>query len=259
MIETATLPDGGRMAYARAGSGPAILLVHGFSLDMDMWREMIPPLLEAGRSVIAVDLRGFGRSDPPNGPYTHAADLAALMDELDVRRAAVAGLSLGGGVAVDFALACPERVSALVAVDATLDGFRWTIDWDLRVNERSLEEICEAWLASDLLAWPQRDPGVAAWMAEMVHAYSGWHWRNRNPHTRPAPPAINRLSDIRVPTLALVGEHDHPDFRAIAAILARDIRGARLEVLPGVGHLPPMEAPQATATAILAFLKRAGA
>ncbi len=258
MIERFALPDGARLAYERSGRGPAVLLVHGFSLDLDMWREMAP-LLAVGHSVVAVDLRGFGRSDPPTGAYTHMADLAALMDGLAIERAAIVGLSMGGGVALDFALAHPGRVSALVAVDATLDGFAWTIDWDLRVRERTLEEIRAAWLASELLAWPQRDPAVAAWMAQQVGAYSGWHWRHRNPHARSVRPTIERLAEIKTPTLALVGEHDLPDFRAIASILARDIPGARLEVMSGVGHLPPMEAPEATANAVFEFLNDVGA
>ncbi len=257
MIERFTLPDGACLAFERSGRGPATLLVHGFSLDLDMWREMTP-LLAAERSVIAVDLRGFGRSDPPAGPYTHAADLAALMDGLTIERAAIVGLSMGGGVALDLALTYPGRVTALVVVDATLDGFPWTIDWDLRVRERSLDEIRRVWLASELLAWPQRDPAVAAWMAQQVSAYSGWHWRHRNPHLRPAKPMIERLAEIQAPTLALVGEHDLPDFRAIAEILARDIPGARLEILPGAGHLPPMEAPDRAARAVLAFLEAVG-
>ena len=258
MIARFTLPDGARMAYERSGRGPAVLLVHGFSLDLDMWREMAP-LLAGGHSVVAVDLRGFGRSDAPMGPYTHMADLAALMDGLAIERAAIVGLSMGGGVALDFGLAYPGRVTALLALDATLDGFPWTIDWDLRVRERSLDEIRRAWLASELLAWPQRDPAVAAWMAQQVGAYSGWHWRHRNPHLRAVKPTIERLAEMQPPTLALVGEHDHADFRAIAAILARDIPGARLEVLPGIGHLPPMEAPEATVRAVLEFLDQVGA
>lgn len=253
MIERFSLPDGARLAYERSGLGPATLLVHGFSLDLAMWREMAPHLAQE-RSVVAVDLRGFGRSDPPAGPYTHMADLAALMDGLAIGQAALVGLSMGGGVALDFALAYPERVSALIAIDATLDGFRWTIDWDLRVRERTLDQIRQAWLASDLLAWPQRDPTVAAWMAQQVGAYSGWHWRHRNPHLRSSAPTLARLAEIQAPTLALVGEHDHPDFRAIAEMLARDIPRAQLEVLPGVGHLPPMEAPEATAKRLLEFL-----
>lgn len=257
-MESFSLPDGARLAYERSGGGPAVLLVHGFSLDRDMWRAMAP-ILAAQRDVIAVDLRGFGRSEPPTGPYTHMADLAALMDGLAIERAAIAGLSMGGGVALDFAVAYPERVTALIAIDATLDGFRWTIDWDLRVRERTLDEIRRVWLASDLLAWPQRDARVAAWMAQQVCAYSGWHWRHRNPHLRPAVPTIGRLSEVRAPTLAMVGEHDLPDFRAIAEILARDISGARLEVLPGVGHLPPMEAPDLAARVVLEFLRSVGA
>ena len=258
MIERFTLPDGACLAFERSGRGPATLLVHGFSLDLDMWREMAP-LLAAERSVVAVDLRGFGRSDTPELPYTHVADLAALMDGLAIERAAIAGLSMGGGVALDFAVAYPDRASALVPVDATLDGFPWTIDWNLRVRERTLDEIRRVWLASDLLAWPQRDASVAAWMAQQVSAYSGWHWRHRNPHLRPAVPTIGRLGEVRAPTLAMVGEHDLPDFRAIAEILARDISGARLEVLPGVGHLPPMEAPDLAARVVLEFLRSVGA
>ncbi len=253
MPEFAVLPDGGRLAYEVAGAGPPLLLVHGFSMDRRMWRAMLPDLT-ARHTVVMTDLRGFGQSDTPRGPYTHAGDLVGLLDALGIARVAVAGLSLGGGVAIELALNHPDRVSALIAIDAILEGFPWTIDWDLKVKTRTLDEIRRAWLASELLAWPSRDPVIAEQMTEMVNAYSGWHWRNRNPLIRAERPAMSRLAEITTPTLALVGERDHADFRAIATLLAAEISGARLSTLPGVGHLPPLEAPGAIARAILDFL-----
>ena len=89
-----------------------------------MWEDQIEAL-ERAHTVIRYDLRGFGRSAPGTAPYTHADDLAGLLDHLQLDRVSLVGLSLGGGAAINFAATHPQRVEELVVVDPSLGGFSW--------------------------------------------------------------------------------------------------------------------------------------
>ena len=102
--------------------------MHGFALDGRMWDAQIAEFA-ADYTVIRYDLRGFGRSPVPHARYTQVADLRRILAELGIPRAAIVGLSLGGQVAVDFALAYPAATAALITVDAALSGFRWSPDF----------------------------------------------------------------------------------------------------------------------------------
>src|SRR5262249_42881949 len=113
---------GARLVYEVAGDGPrepAVVLIHGFGLDMRMWDSQIGPLT-ARCGVVRYDCRGFGASGPfdPGVPYTHAGDLVALLDHLGIGDAVLAGLSFGGRVALQAALAAPDRVRGLALLDA---------------------------------------------------------------------------------------------------------------------------------------------
>jgi 3-oxoadipate enol-lactonase len=105
-----TVP-GARVAYQAAGDGPAVVLIHGFGLDLRMWDPQLPVLAARCRAV-RYDCRGFGASGPldPAVPYTHAGDLIALLDHLAIADAVLVGLSFGGRVALQTALAAPDRV-----------------------------------------------------------------------------------------------------------------------------------------------------
>jgi len=124
---TAVLPlPGTGLAYEVTGDGPAVVLVHGFGLDMRMWEPQVEHLAARYR-VIRYDCRGFGASGAfdPAVPYTHAGDLVALLDHLAIGEAVLAGLSFGGRVVLQTALAAPARVRGLVLLDAVLDGVPW--------------------------------------------------------------------------------------------------------------------------------------
>ncbi|HEX5163933.1 MAG TPA: alpha/beta fold hydrolase, partial [Thermomicrobiales bacterium] len=118
--------NGTRLYYEVSGppDAPAVVLVHGFSLDTRMWAGQVGPLSERYR-VVRYDLRGFGRSAIPEAGvhYQHHDDLRALLDQLGIERATVVGLSLGGAVTLDFALHHPQRLTGLVLADAVVPGF----------------------------------------------------------------------------------------------------------------------------------------
>src|SRR6266566_308505 len=119
--------NGAHLYYEQAGSpgspGHPLVLIHGFTLDTRMWDDQFA-VFTRHYQVIRYDMRGFGRSDlPAEEPFTAVDDLRALLDTLGVSRACVLGLSLGGSVAIDFALAYPDRTSALVLVDPALRGW----------------------------------------------------------------------------------------------------------------------------------------
>lgn len=253
--------EDGQLYYEVAGEGPALILVHGFSLDTRMWDDQWAAFTAQHR-VIRYDARGFGRSSVPGGSYTPVEDQAALLDHLGVDRAHILGLSRGGGIAIDFALAYPERSLSLIAVDAILHGHAWhTFGQDLaRVwalgKEAPLDVVKETWLSLPLLAPAMERPDLAARLRAMVADYSGWHWLNRDQGRAVRPYAAERLAEIHAPTLILNGEHDLPDFHAVAERLAQGIPDAQRVILRGVGHMSNMEDPQAFNRIVLGFLNK---
>ena len=115
--------NGTHLYYERAGTGHPLVLIHGFTLNTQMWEDQFAVFAQHYQT-IRYDMRGFGRSAlPAEEPFTAVDDLRALLDALGVSRTFVLGLSLGGSVAIDFALAYPERTSALVLVDPALRGW----------------------------------------------------------------------------------------------------------------------------------------
>lgn len=255
--------NGTRLRYRVAGTGPSIVFLHGFALDLRMWDEQVTAFAEWYR-VIRYNLRGFGGSAMPGQTaYDHADDLRALLDHLGIATAAgIIGLSMGGEVALDFALAHPTRLRALVLADAMIGGYRWSAAWQAATapawraaRESGLATARERWLAHAGLFGPAHEqPRVAADLGRMVGDYSGWHWLNRDPRQEATPPAIERLAQISIPTLIVNGERDDPDFLAQATILRERISGARTATLPGVGHLANLEAPAAFNRAVIDFL-----
>ena len=250
----ATLSDGGQLYYEMAGRGDTVLFIHGFSLDTRMWDDQFEVFAQRYR-VIRFDLRGFGKSSAPTGDYSRVEDLEALLNYLNAGSAHVIGLSLGGGVAIDFALERPRLTRSLVAVDSALGGYPWTTDFNTRAREVGLEQAKENWLAHRLFGPANRNPAVAARLREMVLDWSGWQWLNSDPGRAPNPLPYQRLKDIAAPTLAILGEYDLPDFQDVAATLVSKTPNARKIVLPGVGHMSNMEAPDEFNEGVLSFIE----
>jgi pimeloyl-ACP methyl ester carboxylesterase len=253
--------NGTRLYYETAGAGPALVLVHGFSLDARIWDDQFAVFAKRYQ-VVRYDLRGFGKSALPTGErYMDAADLKAVFDHLGIERATLVGLSKGGGIAIDFAVTRPEAVRALVLVDSTLGGFRWSKEWEASYAPVTAQgqagDIAGAkqlWLAHPFFQPAMANPAVAPRLAQIVMDYSGWHWQNADPGRGARPPAVERLGEVRAPTLVVVGERDLPDLHRTAEAIERGIPNARKVVLPGVGHLPNMESPRQFNEVVLDFL-----
>lgn len=244
------LADGGELSYSVTGAGEPLLLVHGFGLDSAMWDGQYE-VFAARHRVIRCDLRGYGRSTLPTGPYSHVDDLLALLESLDALPAHLVGLSMGGRIAARAAVKEPAAWRSLTLVDPALDGHVWSDDWLRRWKEvTKMAATGDAvgalrlWLAHPLFAPALRQPAAAQALAAMMARYTGWHLSNRDPDTGPfTQPVEDTLSTVSARTLVIVGEHDLPDFHAIAQRVSRAIAGAELSVIAGAGHMTNLEAP----------------
>jgi pimeloyl-ACP methyl ester carboxylesterase len=255
---------GGKLYYEVEGDGVPVVLVHGHALDLRMWDDQVPALVDIAR-VVRYDARGFGRSTrDAETAYSHADDLWLLLDHLGIERAVLVGMSMGGRTAVEATLAAPERVLALVLLDALLDG----VPWD-PASKRGIQAIREPLQAGDLAgakaAWfdhgffasAKRDPVLGRRLAQMLDDYSGVNWTSPDPHA-PHPDSIELLGSIAAPTTVVVAELDVPCFRDMSDVLADRIPGARKITVPGVGHMVNMEAPGAVNALLREVVSKAG-
>jgi pimeloyl-ACP methyl ester carboxylesterase len=226
--------------------------------------------LSSAWRVVTYDVRGHGISDAPREPGAYSqdisiADLRALLDHLDLSRAAVGGLSMGGNIALNFALAHSARVSALIVAD-TGAGSDEAADWAATVHafadtmERNgLEDFADQALANPLFArYAAQGPEAERFIRSclMTHRARGLAHTGRQVLTkRPSIYSLEpRLRELPVPTLLIVGEHDEPCVK-VHRFMADTIPGARQLVVPGVGHLTNLEAPDAFNRAVAEFLR----
>lgn len=255
--------NGTRLYYELAGTGQPLVLIHGFSLDHRMWNDQFERLAQAYQ-VIRYDLRGFGRSALPDGrPYSHADDLKALLDHLGVGPTHLLGLSLGGWVALNFALVYPAATRSLVLADAVLLGLGWSEEYLAAINpiweaasKTGVATARELWLRTPLIAPAAARPGAGPRLRQIIADYSGWHFVNTDPG-QAEPDVLERLETIEAPTLVIVGERDMSDFQRIADTLLQ-IPKARKVVVVGSGHMVNMEAPERFNDIVLDFLTKEG-
>jgi 3-oxoadipate enol-lactonase len=257
---------GVNLAVEVRGEGPAVLFVHGYPLDHTIWREQIDRL--EGYRRIAPDLRGMGRSDAPDlgyGMEIYAADLAALLDSLGVDDVILCALSMGGYIAFEFLRNWRSRVRGLVLMDTraepdTPESRRGRDATAALARERGSSAVAEAMLPKVLApATLAERPKVVERVRAMMAA-------------TPVAGVVGALAAMRdragseallptlagLPTLVVVGEADDLTPPDGARTMAQAIPGARLVVIPGAGHLPPVEQPGATTNALHEFLSSLG-
>jgi 3-oxoadipate enol-lactonase len=251
------------LAVEVRGEGPTILFVHGYPFDRSIWREQIDAL--DGYRRIAPDLRGMGQSDAPDlgyGMALYAADLAALLDALGVDQVILCGLSMGGYVAFEFLRQWRSRVRGLVLM-----------------STRAEADAPEVRRARDAAAATARERGTAAVSDAMVPKILAPSTMAGRPEivervralmaATPVAGMIGALGAMRdragsetllptlagIPTLVVVGAADILTPPDQARAMAEAIPGARLAIIPGAGHLPPVEQPAATTESLREFLR----
>ena len=238
------------------GSGPAVVFLHGFSFDHRQWAPQIEHFRKSHRC-IAYDLRGFGRSAPPNGPYDHVLDLHAMIESLDLEAPVIVGLSLGANIAMSYAARYPQAISKLVLASSGLPGFEWQEERPPEAAKayadvHGAEATKAFWLNHPLFASLQDYPEAAAAVADMVADYSGWHWENADP--RVVNPPGQDPDAVTVPTLVMRGGRDARGYRDIAAVLADNIRNASLATFDEAGHMLNLELPDRFNRVLAEFL-----
>lgn len=247
----------GDLAFETRGEGIPLLFVHGFSFDMRTWDSQVEALSRYFQ-VVRYDLRGFGRSSVPTGPYSHVRDLHALIEYLGLSAPVLIGLSLGANVALRYALDYPN-VRGLILASSGLPGFAWSEprppDAAAAVaKSQGVEHARRFWLHHSLFAAARRSPTAFGRISTMIEEYSGWHWCNVNPAAQSE--VIDRLSECVTPTLVMSGDLDVPGYRHIAVKLSRDIPAAILLTFPDAGHAINEEDPAGFSAAVLEFVRK---
>jgi len=252
--------DGARIYYEDRGAGDCVIMIHGFAMDTRIFDMQFERFTERFRCV-RYDLRGFGKSDLPTSPYSTLDDLRIMMDRLGIEKACIIGLSLGGSLAVEFALTCPQRVTGLVLAGSTLRGYPYSDDYVQEflyyrkiARRKGIAVAQTEMLGNPLLRSIARKPDLFVHVEAMIRDYSGFHWLRHDPHRVFYPPAIERLGEIACPVQIIMGQHDIDDLQGVARRLVRQIRHARYTVLPGIGHIVNMEAPERFNEIVLDFL-----
>ncbi|MEU2333451.1 alpha/beta hydrolase [Streptomyces sp. NPDC006654] len=253
----------GHLSYSVTGDGPPVVLVHAGVADHRMWDAVAPALAER-HTVVRYDLRGFGESAPPSGPFGESDDLRRLLDHLGLDRVRLVGASWGGRVAVDFTLTHPDRVHSLALLAPPWPGYDWSaemiaydeaetaalaagdLDTAVRVN-------LDMWLRGPARGWDDVADGLADRLSgplrtslvnqDVVGEYSQG-------------PMAGDLAGIRVPTLVGIGKLDVTDFQDIGRRYAAGIPGATLVEFPTAAHLIALDAPTELTAALGPFLAR---
>jgi len=255
--------NGTTLYFEVAGTGHPLVLIHGFGGNLKMWDDQFSQFA-LHYKVIRYDVRGFGKSAIPveGESYRHEEDLKALLEHLDINKASLIGQSMGGGIAIDFAIAYPESTHSLVLVDSSLGGHRRSKDYnDLMTEmfskgrEEGPEAVLEILLSSALLEAASEKPTVISRFKRIMSTYSGWHLVNEDPQRVLPIPAIRQLDKIVFPTLIIVGERDMPHFHCIADVLEEGIPNSHKVTLEGVGHVSNMEDPESFNKEVLSFLE----
>lgn len=245
-----------------AGAGVPVVLVHGFPLDRRMWEAQALALAEARRRVVAPDLRGFGQSlsDSAFTLESLADDLHALLGATAALPCVLAGLSMGGYVALAYARKYPADLRGLVLVDTKAQadtpdgkaGRQKMIDLVRQAGAKAVaDQMMPKMLAQESAARPQLRQSLRAMMEAcppktIEHALAAM---------RDRPDRSAELSSIKVPTLVIVGDADAITPPDVAEAMANKVPGARLVTIRGAGHMSPMEQPEQVTAALRSFLQ----
>jgi 3-oxoadipate enol-lactonase len=266
MVSTSALVNGIMLAYDDVGSGPVVLLIHGFPLNRQMWRPQMAILVAAGYRVIAPDLRGFGDSDVTDAPCSMdllADDLVELLDHLGVSQAAVVGMSMGGYLLFNLLERYPQRVQAAVfavtrAVADDAEG--------RAARRRMADEVAKfgPQVVADRFQQLLFAPGTETERPRLAEDVYGWMVATASSGLAGGLLAMGQRRDatallptITAPSLAIGAAQDRACPPEHLQAIADAIPGCRLCIIPGAGHLVNLEQPGDFNRTLLGFLREA--
>jgi pimeloyl-ACP methyl ester carboxylesterase len=248
--------NGARLWYDEAGSGPAVLLLHGGLGDSGLWEPVVPFLAERFRT-IRTDLRFYGRSTGPNAPWSWQEDAIGVLDALGIERAALVGLSMGGRVAFDVALAHPDRLWAVAGVAPGLgghDGGAYTDEHEARFE--AAEDKTEAMMEIDFEVWAPLGADDRIRRLWRATPDANPLPDGVEPLDPPGAPAKERLGELAVPTLIVTASHDPKGMREIGPLVEREAPDARHLELDS-DHYLTLREPELLSRMLLEFLTAA--
>jgi pimeloyl-ACP methyl ester carboxylesterase len=265
--------SGARLYYYAAGTrgaGEPVVFIHGFPTSSHLWSDVVP-LMPAGHRLVVLDLLGYGRSDRPLtrgvGVHAHAERVVQMLDELHIERACIVGHGVGGGIAQSLAVRHAQRVSHLGLIDSVAFGGWPTVGARMARASLSLTRFLppRAFLAALRATLPRAyaDPARAAHSIDLyLRPFDDPEGRDALvAHLRAMTSAetaslASELSKVAAPTAIVWGQQDRVVSIVLAHRLQQAIHGATLDIVPGVRHFTPEEAPRQVADAIAGLLRR---
>lgn len=251
---------GARIRYRDEGQGATVLLIHGWTLDLEIWEPQVQALRAAFR-IIRYDRRGYGRSSGEPSIDQDVRDLGAILKHFGLERVALVGMSQASRAAVAYACDHPAQVSCLV-LDGPPEFNRAATGANLSlapfrqlVHRHGLSAFREQWLRHPLMQLRSHDAGASELLRSVVDHYPG-HDLSEAAVDLPARDLWPALPALTVPTLVMTGEHDLPERVRAADALAQQLGAGARAVIPGSGHLDSLDNPDLYNRALVSFLTR---
>ncbi len=257
-----------KIYYQLAGAGQPIIMIHAGVADSRQWDNEFTAFSKHFH-VLSYDMRGYGKSAPVPGGFTHIQDLTTLIDHLGISLPVIImGCSMGGGLALDFALMYPSKVKALIMVASGPSGLELDLPRPakfalvkLAYNEGNLDQVAELetqiWFDGTGRTPDQVNPAMrqlAFDMNRLALSHESKELGERLPDAEVA--AVGRLNQLLIPVLVIVGVHDIPYIQAAADYMVEKIRSVRVEVIADAAHLPNMDHPDTFHRIVSKFLKQ---
>ncbi len=253
--------NGTKLYYEVIGQGHPLILIHSGYTDNRIWNYQIKEFSKYFQ-VIRYDIRGFGKSEKPQEPFYHHHDLYELLKLLKIENGYFLGVSMGGGIAIDFTLEYPSSVDALILSGSSLNGYkveakdvesirRYEAGLSLVKKDENYEKAIE-FLLNDPM-WKQEDIQTQEHLRK-IFTDTSLKWILQNYVKQIDPPAVERLSEIQIPTLMIRGRKDSIPIKEIFHFIETKIVDVRTQIINGTGHLPNMDKPQEFNDSALNFL-----
>jgi len=259
--------DSARIYYETAGEGTPFMMIHAGVADRRQWNNEFE-FFAQDYQVVRYDLRGYGKSEPVAGEFRHLDDLVSILNALDLHKPLIImGCSMGGGLAMDFALTYPSRVKALIMVGSAPSGLELDVpalakfaEAEKAYESGDLDLVAELetqiWFDGTDRTPEQVNPAMRKLAYEMNRNALSLEARNlgkRLPNIEV--PAFDRLSELKLPVLIIVGTQDTPYILAAADYMIEKLPLAQKATIDDAAHLPNMEHPHQFQNLVREFLE----